>query len=158
MFYLDFPGLYPWQRAGRHGNIYFDRQLGLKQELGYAFIKAQKMQNLEQMDGPIGAVFVFYKKYPVKFPKSRRGEVCFWATKPDCDNLEKILMDIAQTQAQLIREDSRICAKMSIKLYGSSDHTAIILGRWQDGTRFNFDGTSIGFGGCNWDLLKRDFI
>lgn len=160
MVKLEFSNLYPWQRARTREGIYYDSQVKEKQFLAHIARDSCKKQGLkcsEGLDCSLGFVFVFYKHYPVNFPKKRRLELSYWNTKPDADNLEKFMFDMLQYQAKIIREDSRVCAKMTFKLWGPYDYTIIFFDEWNNSSRFLNDNHIVGFNGYTFDMFNRVF-
>lgn len=87
------------------------------------------------------------KTYPKRFSRAKKNEICFWNTKPDIDNLEKFVFDLAQKQAGIIQEDSRVCAKFSLKLWGPEDKTIIYMDEWNASSRIHFIDNDVHFNG-----------
>lgn len=69
--------------------------------------------------GPVGATFEFF--YPIK-DKRKKGQ--YKVTKPDCDNLVKLLQD-CMTQLNYWTDDAQIARLVVEKAYSVHDHAQI---------------------------------
>jgi len=155
MIKISYPGVYPWARARRKGNRYWDSQATLKESLA-PYYKQGAMNSGFPILSAIGAILIFYKQYPKRFAEYKKNEICFWNTKPDIDNLEKFVFDLAQKQAGIIKEDSKVCAKFSLKLWGPESRTVIYMDEWNGSSRIHFIDGRVYFNGKSFELLVGD--
>ncbi len=104
---------------------------------------AMQKRDLSLMEGPLSVTMQFYllrpKSKQVARPErtspERLVEKCFPTTKPDLDNLEKLVLD-ACSQV-VFRDDSQVCEVRKAKEYVDSDPRTVVLvrrmGLWEAG-------------------------
>lgn len=120
-------------RFKRAGNTIISYQTSKvkNNERNLAFdIKSQLPRGFKPFNGPIGAkvTFVFppLKSFSKKKIKAlEEGETIYKDTKPDLDNLKKMLWDALQGVVMV--DDSRVCKVESKKIYGMVPRTEIEL-------------------------------
>jgi len=113
----------PWQRPGRRGSRYFDRQKHLKMTTG-VILSNQHGQN-PLFSGPLKADLVFYFKIPLSRRSIRPGDY-YWQ-KPDNDNLCGFYFDAAK--GIILVDDAMICNQTVLKFYDIEPRTELIITR-----------------------------
>lgn len=149
---IRYPAIYALKRHrhGKHGN--YDASLNDKNAVAPFYISAAKRAGINgPLDCPIAAICIFTKARPNK----KKG--LHWDTKPDIDNLEKFVFDVAEKQAGIIKNDSRICMKISRKFWGEHDRTDILLLRVAEDSIFFANGSVVGVDKYGYFYNDRTF-
>lgn len=157
MLKIQYPGLYSSKRVRASRGRFYDPNSKDKVYVS-RLMRSQCTFIKEPLSGPLGCICVFCKKWPKSFSKRMKKERVYWDTKPDSDNLEKFLFDALEKQANLIQNDSRICAKLTIKIWGKDDFTSILIGRWENTSYFVQYSDMVGFNNVGYKLHHRQFF
>lgn len=108
-------------RKNKYGRSYvhhYQKKKVVQEEQTLALIM-QEYRPPEIWDGPIRMHARFIFPWPTGTSAKKRKSGCFWkATKPDLDNLEKLLNDAAE--GVIYMNDSRIADKHVQKVYGDT--------------------------------------
>lgn len=118
---VSYPAIYAQKRhrTGHYGN--YDPSSKDKEDVYPFFVNAISRAGLQSpYDCAVGAICVFTKK------KSATEKKGLWTTKPDIDNLEKFVFDVAE-RSGIVKNDSRICMKISKKVRGEHDRTDLLF-------------------------------
>lgn len=116
----------PWMRAGKCGKRHYDQQKHTKMAKGIELM-AQHGQ-LPTFTKPLRLVVVFYFPMPATMsePKKALLRGTHHSNKPDGDNLEKFLLDLAK-DCRIIRDDCIIASVIKDKLYSDNPRTEFVL-------------------------------
>jgi len=151
---IDYPAIHALKRhrTNRCGKMY-DASRGDKNSVqGYFLLAKQKAKIIEPWDFPIYAICIFEKRYK----KGRENKDFLWTTKPDIDNLEKFIFDVAEDTG-IIKNDSRITLKLSLKLWGKNDRTILYMARAKPDSIIFYNCDYLGDNKYCYSLLDRHF-
>jgi len=115
----------PWARAGARGAIRFTPK---KQSNWMTVIRdyaARVMDGRALLDGPVRMDCTFVYLVPTSWSKKKAAAAQWKTTKPDKDNLEKIVKD--SLNGVVFRDDAQVCAGGSEKRYGDKPGTIIVI-------------------------------
>ncbi|MEM1040874.1 MAG: RusA family crossover junction endodeoxyribonuclease [Pseudomonadota bacterium] len=116
----------PWARAGRFGSRSFTPT---KQKNYMAMIKAEcaDAMNTPPLEGPVSYELIAVFPRPKSHSRKRREAVggAWKDTKPDADNLSKIIKDAVEGIAYI--NDSQIADTRSRKLWGDEPGITVVI-------------------------------
>lgn len=116
----------PWMRAGKCGKRHYDQQKHTK------LVKGIELRDqhgaLPTFTGPLRLVAVFYFPMPEKMSAIKKDQLRGkpHGNKPDVDNLEKFILDLAK-DCRIIRDDCIVASVTKDKVYGDIPRTEFVL-------------------------------
>jgi Holliday junction resolvase RusA-like endonuclease len=101
---------------GRGGKFFIGKykKSKLKDWIEEFKLKIKSSKPAAPLDGPIEAKLEFYFPYPKSTSKTKCQTESWKTTRPDLDNMEKMILDTL-TDEGFLTDDSIICHKYSIK-------------------------------------------
>jgi len=108
-------------KVGRH--FVPDKQRTYAQKISW--LAEQRMHGLEEMKGPIQIQMRATYAYPVSWPEKKKLATTYKTTKPDCDNLIKIVAD--SLNGIVYRDDVQIVRVSASKQYGQPEGLTITV-------------------------------
>ena len=116
-----------WERAGRRGHKYFDRQL--KEKEMYRLYALSKGSHIRPFKGALFAFYIFFIPMPKSWSKNKREERkgdFAYDCKKDLSNLVKFIED---TFNKVIYEDDKqIVFSQEIKVWDETGSTFLMVG------------------------------
>lgn len=105
----------PWSRAGRNGKQTFT-PAKVRQYQDWIKLKAvQAMQGQAPLEGPLRLEMLALFDIPPSWTKKRKAAAEWHTSKPDSDNLQKVLKDSCN---QIVwRDDAQVCVTSAVKRY-----------------------------------------
>jgi Holliday junction resolvase RusA-like endonuclease len=95
-------------------------------------LKRARVESPLPLEGPLALALTFVFETPKSYLRKdgtlRPGLSPYKGTKPDLDNLEKLVMDV-MTHARLWRDDGQVAWKFAEKFWGAIPGVRIVLGR-----------------------------
>ena len=151
---IEYPAIYALKRhrTNQCGNIYDPSRSDKNSVKAYFLLAKQKSKIIESWDFPVLAICIFEKRYK----KGRENKDFLWSTKPDIDNLEKFIFDVSE-ETGIIKNDSRITLKLSIKLWGKNDRTILYMAPTNLSTRMFFNSDYLGDDKYCYSINDRNF-
>ena len=101
------------------------------------WLQIAKYKPKTPLEGPIYLKVVFYLKRPKHHFKTKHGkpsktvkdkflDIEYHSSKPDADNLVKMVCDVVQGRSRMIIDDSQICMLQAEKFYGEPKTEVVI--------------------------------
>jgi len=151
---IEYPAIHALKRhrTNRFGKMYDASRSDKNSVLSYFLLAKQKAKIIEAWDFPILAICIFEKRYK----KGRESKNFLWDTKPDIDNLEKFIFDVAE-DAGIIKNDSRIALKLSRKLWGKNDRTILYMARAEPNSILYCNSQYVGDDNYCFSMFDRYF-
>ena len=115
----------PWKRARRNGGRYFTDPavLAHQQAVRWCFRKAYRGEPFDACSLRVVAVFPI----PSRWPKYKQRAATVHTSKPDADNVAKLIMDAMNGIAW--HDDARVHEVFVSKVYGEEPRTIVELYR-----------------------------
>lgn len=116
----------PWMRAGKCGKRHYDQQKHTKLVKGIELMAQHGA--LPTFTKALRLIVVFYFPMPEKMSDKKKGTVrgTHHSNKPDADNLEKFLLDLAK-DCRIIKDDCIIASVVKDKIYCDNPRTEFVL-------------------------------
>jgi len=150
---VQYKGIYAQQRHRSGRNGMYDPSKNDKQAVERFYVESKKIHDLSSaFDEPVGVLCIFEKKYR----KNKKKSDFFWDTKPDSDNLEKFVFDVAEN-CGILKNDSRIAVKLTLKLWGEHDRSTILFSSLSDDSKLFYGPSYVGLDQHTFSLDNRTF-
>ena len=120
-------------RSTRQGRMY-DPSFKDKKDM---WLQIAKFKPKKPLESPIYLRLAFYLKRPKYHFKTKKGkptkivkdrflDIKYHSSKPDIDNLVKMIADVVQGKNRMIVDDSQICMLQAEKFYGKPRTEVVI--------------------------------